>query len=207
VKAILLNGVRAHAITLMVIALLISGVLASTRWATEDRILANREAMQQRLLSQLLSEHSYDNNPYEHKTYLRDEDRGNLLVYRAARQNSTHAIIVETHARDGYNGRIDMLIAVNRDLTVAGVRVTRHLETPGLGDDIDHRKSNWITSFNGRSLSNPDLLQWTVQRDGGAFDQFTGATITPRAVIKTVRDTLVAVTEQRDALFEYPLEP
>jgi len=202
VKTIANRGVREHAIILMVIALLISGCLAITRWITHERVLANQQAMRQQLLAQLLPANGYDNDPYAQKHHLKDGQRGNLLAYRATRNNTTSAVIIETHALDGYNGQIDMLVAVNRDLTIAGVRVTNHRETPGLGDDIEYRKSNWIDAFTGTSLVNPAPLLWTVQRDGGAFDQFTGATITPRAVVKTVRDTLATVTEQHDMLFD-----
>ncbi len=201
-KTIANRGVREHAIILMVIALLISGCLAITRWITHERVLANQQAMRQQLLAQLLPANGYDNDPYAQKHHLKDGQRGNLLAYRATRNNTTSAVIIETHALDGYNGQIDMLVAVNRDLTIAGVRVTNHRETPGLGDDIEYRKSNWIDAFTGTSLVNPAPLLWTVQRDGGAFDQFTGATITPRAVVKTVRDTLATVTEQHDMLFD-----
>ena len=104
-------------------------------------------------------------------------------------------------APDGYGGPIQLLVGINYDETVAGVRVVSHRETPGLGDGIDDRRSDWVLGFDGRSLSDPPPKQWAVERDGGLFDQFTGATITPRAVVKAVRDSLVYFSADKDALF------
>jgi Na+-translocating ferredoxin:NAD+ oxidoreductase subunit G len=106
---------------------------------------------------------------------------------------------------DGYAGPIQLLVSVLRDGTVGGVRVLFHHETPGLGDKIEERKSDWVLSFDGKSLSNPTLEGWAVKRDGGEFDQFTGATITPRAIVQAVKNTLIYVQQQGDALFE-PIE-
>ncbi len=100
------------------------------------------------------------------------------------------AVIIPATARDGYTGDIDLIIGINADGTVAGVRVLSHRETPGLGDKVDYKKSQWVDGFIGRSLLNPHPEQWAVKRDGGEFDQFTGATITPRAVTKAVKQAL-----------------
>lgn len=100
------------------------------------------------------------------------------------------AFVIPTIAHDGYSGDIKMIVAVNVDGTLAGVRVLAHKETPGLGDKIDLRKSQWIHSFDGKSLAKPQASLWTVKKDGGEFDQFTGATITPRAVVMRVKTTL-----------------
>ncbi|MBT8149735.1 MAG: RnfABCDGE type electron transport complex subunit G, partial [Gammaproteobacteria bacterium] len=94
-------------------------------------------------------------------------------------------------ARDGYSGDIDYIVGINlADNSIAGVRVLGHRETPGLGDDIEVRKSNWIKSFNGKRLGRPELARWTVKKDGGVFDGFTGATITPRALVTSVARVL-----------------
>jgi electron transport complex protein RnfG len=95
-----------------------------------------------------------------------------------------------------------MVVGVNRDGSVAGVRVLEHRETPGLGDAVDHRKSDWIDGFGGKALGAPPPEDWAVRKDGGVFDQFTGATITPRAVVAAVRRTLEYVQAQRALLFE-----
>jgi len=105
-------------------------------------------------------------------------------------------------APDGYNGNIRLLVAVRLDGTLAGVRVLAHRETPGLGDNIEAERSDWILGFSGKSLQDPKADSWKVQRDGGVFDQFTGATITPRAVVKAVKNTLLYYQEHGQKLFE-----
>ena len=112
-------------------------------------------------------------------------------------------VIIPTTAPDGYSGDIDLLVGVNHNKTIAGVRVIQHTETPGLGDKIDERKSDWILHFNGASLSNPDPARWTVQKSGGDFEQFTGATITPRAVVHQVKKVLEFIDQQNH--FSQPL--
>jgi electron transport complex protein RnfG len=111
-------------------------------------------------------------------------------------------VILPATARDGYSGDIELLVGVTADGKIAGARVVSHKETPGLGDGIDTRKSPWILSFDGRSLQAPLQPQWTVKKDGGAFDQFTGATVTPRAVVAAIRRTLEYQALHRDRLFE-----
>ena len=108
--------------------------------------------------------------------------------------------ILPAVAPDGYSGDIRLIIGIRADGTLAGVRVTAHNETPGLGDKVELRKHPWILSFEGRSLRNPPRDQWQVKKDGGVFDQFTGATITPRAVVRKVRDTLQFYREHGDEL-------
>ena len=99
-----------------------------------------------------------------------------------------------------------MLLGIDLDGTVTGARVVQHRETPGLGDPIEARRSDWIEGFDGRSLGDPPAPEWTVRKDGGAFDQFTGATITPRAVVSAVRRALVFHERQRDTLYGLPSE-
>jgi len=111
------------------------------------------------------------------------------------------AVILRFAAVDGYNGHIGLLVGIEADGRVAGVRVTSHRETPGLGDAIEIEKSDWVRGFEGRSLDAPAEAEWTVRRDGGAFDQFTGATITPRAVIKAVRLALAYHESHREQLY------
>lgn len=94
-----------------------------------------------------------------------------------------------------------MIVGVNRDGTIAGARVLSHKETPGLGDKVELSKSNWILGFDGRSLQNPQASQWKVKKDGGEFDQFTGATITPRAVVQQIKRVLEFVAAHETELF------
>lgn len=95
--------------------------------------------------------------------------------------------IIETKTLAGYNGEIIMWVAITTDRSVMGVRVSKHNETPGLGDDLDIDISDWILSFNKHNLKS---AIWAVKKDGGDFDQFTGATITPRAVVASVKQGL-----------------
>ena len=122
--------------------------------------------------------------------------------YRVRQGNKVIGVILPTTARDGYSGDIRALIGVRLDGSVAGVRVVAHRETPGLGDKVDLRKSDWILDFNERSLTNPVLGGWNVEKEGGVFDQFTGATVTPRAVILATRRALEYATLNAATLFE-----
>ena len=122
--------------------------------------------------------------------------------YRVRHGNTVVGVILPATAQDGYSGDIRALVGVRRDGSVAGVRVVAHRETPGLGDKVDLRKSNWILDFNERSLVNPVLSGWNVEKEGGVFDQFTGATVTPRAVILATRRALEYATLNAATLFE-----
>lgn len=129
---------------------------------------------------------------------IREHRRG----YRVRQGNTVVGVILPATARDGYSGDIRALVGVRRDGSVAGVRVVAHRETPGLGDKVDLRKSDWILDFNQRSLENPELSGWNVEKEGGVFDQFTGATVTPRAVILATRRALEYATLNASTLFE-----
>ncbi len=120
-------------------------------------------------------------------------------VYRARLNRQPIAAIFSPVIAQGYSGAIQLIIAVRTDGTLAGVRVISHRETPGLGDKIEHQRDPWILNFTGRHLHNPQ--RWQVQRDGGDFDQFTGATITPRAVVAAVHRTLHYFAQHQDQLF------
>ena len=122
--------------------------------------------------------------------------------YRVRQGNKVIGVILPATARDGYSGDIRALIGIRLDGSVAGVRVVAHRETPGLGDKVDLRKSDWILDFNERSLTNPVLGGWNVEKEGGVFDQFTGATVTPRAVILATRRALEYATLNAATLFE-----
>jgi electron transport complex protein RnfG len=114
------------------------------------------------------------------------------------------AAIIEPVAPDGYSGSIRLIVAMTPEGRLLGVRVLEHHETPGLGDAIEERRSAWIRSFEGRGLDDPPLPRWKVRKDGGDFDQLTGATVTPRAVVAAVRNTLLYARRQGTTLFEPP---
>jgi electron transport complex protein RnfG len=122
-------------------------------------------------------------------------------VYVVRRDGQPAAAIFASIAPDGYNGDIDLLIGLSPLGIVTGVRVLSEHETPGLGDKIDIEKSDWIRQFDGKRLGDPPLGGWAVSKDGGDFDALTGATITPRAVVKAVKNTLLYFRGHRDELF------
>ncbi|HET8807768.1 MAG TPA: electron transport complex subunit RsxG [Methylophaga sp.] len=122
-------------------------------------------------------------------------------VYRARQNGKPSAAVFTVIAPDGYSGSISMLVGINYDGTLAGVRVISHKETPGLGDKIEAKRNDWILQFEGLSLNNPEKSEWKVKKDGGHFDQFTGATITPRAIVNALREALVYFKNNRDKLF------
>ena len=123
-------------------------------------------------------------------------------AYRARKDEQDIAVVLSSVAPDGYNGPINLLVGIYADGRLAGVRVVKHRETPGLGDAIMISISDWILDFNGKSLQQPDTQHWKVKRDGGIFDQFTGATITPRAVVKAVHNTLIYFDKNQAMLFK-----
>ncbi len=120
---------------------------------------------------------------------------GPQALYRLRTNGQLSAYIVETTAPDGYSGNIDLIVALTPDGTILGSRVLKHQETPGLGDKIEARRSPWILNFSGKTLTADNASRWAVRKDGGDFDQFTGATITPRAVINAVRNTILFVQQ------------
>ncbi len=185
-------------------AVVAAGLLAGTHALTAEPI---RHAEQQRLLRQLqevLPRGAYDNDVAADRLQLSVpalHGAAPLSVYRARRQGTPVAAVLTVTAADGYSGPIDLLVGIGADGRLTGVRVVGHRETPGLGDKIDAERTDWILAFTGRSLRDPAAARWAVRKDGGDFDQFAGATITPRAVVKAVRDTLHYFDQHREALF------
>ncbi len=199
------------ALALGLIAILGTALLAVVNQLTRDRIDEQERRAVLKQLEQLVPAQRYDNAMHD-DVYTFVDSRwfpGDQLVtvYRARRQGQPVAAVFRLLARDGYNGDIRLLVGVNVNGTLAGVRVISHKETPGLGDAIETSRSNWILDFDGRSLDQPQLRDWAVKRDGGVFDQFTGATITPRAVVNAVRRTLEYYADHRDAVFSRLAEP
>ncbi len=183
-------------------ALLVAGTFVGTR----DRISAAERAAEEKALLQIMPRSLHDNSMLDDRIALPAGDPLLRLpeereLYVARQGGVASAVLVPAVAPDGYSGSIDLLVGVWRDGRVAGVRVLRHRETPGLGDAIDHRKSNWVDGFVDRSLSDPPAERWTVRRDGGDFDQFTGATITPRAVVQATARVLSYVANNHDSIF------
>jgi len=182
-----------------------------TYLSTQSEIeLAERRA-EARQLMEIFPEETHDNELVDDTFVLEAETsllglRQERQGYRVRQGERVVGVILPATARDGYSGDIRTLVGVRSDGSVAGVRVVAHKETPGLGDKVDLRKSPWILGFNDRSLDNPALSQWSVSKDGGAFDQFTGATVTPRAVILATRRALEYAELNQATLFETPAD-
>jgi len=191
-------------IILLLFALIGTAMVAFTFDSTREQISANERATLLRKLHRLIPPEQYDNVLLEDSTPVINEallgtDRP-VMVYRARKADKPVALVIAVVAPDGYSGSIRLLVGINVDGTLSGVRVVAHRETPGLGDAIDEARSDWIRIFDGKSLDNPALGQWRVRKDGGHFDQLTGATITPRAVVNAVRQALLYYRQNQEAL-------
>ena len=187
-------------------AALAAALLAFVNDTTRERIALEERKATLRSLYEIIPDESHDNDIVTDTiTIPRAELLGQgepFTVYRARMGEEPVAVVMPVIAPDGYSGAIYMMVGVNTNGTVAGVRVVRHKETPGLGDLIDVEKSDWITGFNGRSLVDPDSNHWRVKKDDGVFDQFSAATITPRAVVRAVQNALIYFERHRDRLFQ-----
>ncbi len=200
-----LKNMSINALVLGTFALTGTIILAYTNMITKPIIETVEREYFLRSLNILIPPDQRDNDIFNDVIYVtKPELLGSnkpVAVYRARLEGKPVAVIINSIAPNGYNGKIQLLIAIYNNGDLAGVRVTKHIETPGLGDGIDLRKSNWILNFTGKSLANTTKQQWAVKKDGGLFDEFTGATITPRAVIKAVQNTLLYFKDNRDSLF------
>ncbi len=196
------------ALALGLVVVLGTALLAVVHDLTRERIADQEQRAVLQQLQQIVPAGDYDNDLHLDVYQFRDDahfPQGQLVTaYRARLNGEPVAVILRFAAMDGYNGRINLLAGIDNQGQVTGVRVTSHKETPGLGDGIEIERGNWIRSFDGKSLQQPALPQWAVRRDGGVFDQMTGATITPRAVVKAVRRALEYFEAHRKELFATP---
>jgi Na+-translocating ferredoxin:NAD+ oxidoreductase subunit G len=206
-RVALKNALRTGAI-LLVFALVGTAMLAFTHARTEPTITRGQLAAKRALLSQVLPATLYDNDLLASQQELPPDDllgtRQPSALWIARRGGEFSGVVLEAIAPDGYSGDIGLLIGIDADGTVTGVRVTAHRETPGLGDYIDRAKSAWIDQFAGKSLTDPEAKYWKVAKDGGAFDARAGATITPRAVVKAVSSALDYFARHRAAFVAPP---
>lgn len=202
------KGMFKSSATLGLIALLAVILLAGTWELTADRIAEQRQLAVLASLNRILPIDSYDNQILD--DYIEINAPGffkhqkPVKIYRARKQGNPASLVLQFTTADGYNGDIELLVNIDINGIIVGVEVTKHRETPGLGDDIDSRRSDWINGFTGHSITNPSAKNWTVKRNGGYFDQFTGATISPRAVVKAVSRALEYERVNRQKLFQLP---
>lgn len=207
----LATSIRRNAIGLGLFAIITGGTIAITQVMTAERIQEQAARAEAQALFEIIPESRHDNNLLKDTVQLPADNSmtvdGPVTAWVARRGVRPSGLILPVVAPDGYSGDIHLLVGLDMKGKVLGVRVTSHRETPGLGDRIETKKSDWIHSFTDRSLGNPEPERWTVRKNGGAFDQFTGATITPRAVVKAVQKTLVYFREHRGAIREILNEP
>lgn len=180
-------------------------LVAITWEKAQPRIEENQRHVLTSRLHEIIPPEAHDNDLLDDAITVHDREllgtAADVTVYRAYRNGEPVAALFTSVAPDGYSGPIQLLVGIHADGRVAGVRVLSHRETPGLGDPIEIERSDWITGFDGASLGDPPLPQWDVKRHGGVYDQFTGATITPRAVIRAIRNTLLYFREHREEIF------
>lgn len=201
------SSITKNSLLLGAFALVTTALLAFTAEFTKERIAKAEREAQQKALFEIVPRARHDNDMLSETIKIPEnaweglglKSGGEIHVARHA--DDTIAVIIPAVAPDGYSGDIRMIVGINADGTIAGIRILDHHETPGLGDKIELKKSPWVLSFNNKSLQAPVPLQWKVKKDGGNFDQFAGATITPRAVVNQVRRVLEFVDAHRDELF------
>jgi electron transport complex protein RnfG len=205
------QSITRNSVLLAIFAVCTALLLAGSHLLTRDRIAAQIRQAEEKALLEIVPRDRHDNAMLDDTLPLAAGTpglglRGEKRIYLARQGGEVVAAIIPVVARDGYNGDIELIVGVNRDGTVAGVRALSQRETPGLGDKVSLKKSDWILGFDGRSLADPAPQGWAVKKDRGVFDQFTGATITPRAVVAATRRALEYAAANRETLFAAPAQ-
>ena len=176
-------------------------VLAVTDRATTDDIAARALEDKQNSLGQVIPDALHDNDPVADSIGMKDAEGREMTVYRARKEGRVTGVAYEIHGT-GYAGEIKLMMGVDARGKLLGVRVLAHKETPGLGDKIEVKKGDWILGFDGLSLGDPPEQRWKVKKDGGQFDQFAGATITPRGVVAAIKGGLEFYAANRERMTE-----
>ena len=199
------KNILLSAVLLSTFAIIGTGIVLTVFESTSERISQSEKNYLIAQLHGIIKPDEHDNDLLNDTLEITDslylKTNKPVIAYRARKLDKPVAILFTVNAPDGYNGLIKILIGIYADGELAGVRIISHRETPGLGDDIDENKSDWIYRFTNKSLNNTSKQQWAVKKDGGSFDQFTGATITPRAVIKAVNNALMYYAKNKEQLF------
>ena len=193
-QAVLLGG-----FSTLATALLVAGNIA-----TKEDILERQKEDLLRSLNQVIPAEHYDSDLLQQPLSMQDAKGRALTVYRGLEGMRINALAWEVVGQ-GYAGEIRLILGINAKGEILGVRVLSHAETPGLGDKIEIEKDDWILSFNDLSLESTSAKAWHVKKDGGRFDQFSGATITPRAVVEAVHSGLSFFDEHKDELLNPPV--
>ncbi|MET6759071.1 electron transport complex subunit RsxG [Pseudoalteromonas sp. NCIMB_1079] len=203
----IISSMAKNGAILTAFALATTGLVASINALTADKIAEQEQLQLTAQLQEVLDPKSYDNQLSQDCVVITDEKLGpyaNQVIYRARKNNKPVAVVIRHITPNGYSGDINLLTAVLSDGTIAGVRTTKHEETPGLGDKVEVKKSLWITIFKSLTVEGEEDARWAVKKDGGQFDQFTGATITPRAVVGSVKNAVLFAQTNFDDIFAAP---
>lgn len=204
-----MKSVIRSAAALGLVAIVGTSLLTGVDFLTAERIAEQERRVMLEQLSQIIPA-QYDNQLLDDRFRFRNElyfpNGQEVVAYRARQQGEPRAVVLKFNAVNGYNGNITLLAGINLNGSLRGVRIISHKETPGLGDAIEIEKSDWVLDFSGKSLNKPNPDRWAVKSDGGEFDQFTGATITPRAVVDAVRLSLEYFEANRAYLFDTAAE-
>lgn len=204
----MLTTIKNNALSLAIFACITTGLVAITNYLTHDKIARQQQQQLQSLLSQVITTDLHDNKLTDACILINDPLLGStspMKAYIATLNGEPSAIAMEA-ITSGYNGTIKLIVGMRLDGTITATRVLSHTETPGLGDKIDLRVSSWITSFKDKKVSDSNAKLWQVRKDGGQFDQFTGATITPRAVVKAVYNAALYLQKNQHHLLNQPYQ-
>lgn len=202
------KSMQKNGLLLALFAIIATFLVLAVEALTAERIQQQLRQQTLRSLNEIVPPRLHDNDLYQSCRLLQAEALGSAQaqpLYRAFVDGQPSALAAEIVAPNGYSGAIRLLVAIKPDGEVLGVRTLEHQETPGLGDKIETNKSDWMYSFAGKVVRSENDDRWAVQRDGGMFDQFTGATITPRAVVQAVKKATLYLNNQSDQLFSQTL--
>ncbi|WP_415227697.1 electron transport complex subunit RsxG [Psychromonas sp.] len=203
----MLTIISRNAFILAVFAIVCTGAIAIVNVLSKPVIELQEQKALLKTVNQLIPAQSYNNDLFASCFTVRDDallGKGReQKVFLAKKDNQAMALMLQASSFRGYAGEIKLAIGIYANGQLAGVRVIRHTETPGLGDKIQSKKSDWIFAFNNKSYQPAQDKRWDVSKNGGDFDAFTGATITPRAVILAVKNALIYFEKNKETLFKH----
>ncbi len=199
------KSVRKNAFILALFAMASTVLVSIVHQLTKDKIASEVERVMNQRLNKLVSPDSYNNSPSSDCILINNHSRLNQVsihkIHRMRKDSKPIALVFSSTAHNGYSGDISLLIALSEQNRLLGVEIIDHRETPGLGDKIDSNKSHWLQQFENVELKTISDNRWRVKKDGGDFDALTGATITPRATINAIYQTILYFEEYKPDLF------
>lgn len=206
----MITTISRNAMLLAAFAIVCTASVATINLLTRPEIDLQQQKALLKTLDQLIPQDSYDNDIFASCFMVQNDKRlgkgKTQPVFVATKNNRPVALMLETTTFQGYGGEIDLAVGININGQLTGVQVLKHSETPGLGDKIQSNKSDWLLSFAGKEYQELYPKHWEVKKNGGDFDAFTGATITPRAVVLAVKDALIYFSENKQNLFVHPAD-